>query len=92
MSVRARSRLAAALGVPLRIDSYEERSLGKGADAQAMAIVEVARIGTVGTRFGVGIHPNIVTASVLAVLSATARLGMTAEDLPRTPRIRARSV
>lgn len=61
-----------ALGVPLRIDSYEERSLGKGADAQAMAIVEVARIGTVGTRFGVGIYPNIVTASVLAVLSATA--------------------
>jgi len=63
----------AALGLPLRIDSYEERSLGSGAGASAMAIVETAWSGLPGTRFGVGIHPNIVTASVLAVLSAVAR-------------------
>lgn len=62
-----------ALGLPLRIDSYEERSLGAGADAVALAIVEAAWPGVPGTRFGVGRHPNIVTASVLAVLSAAAR-------------------
>ncbi|MBY4674788.1 2-isopropylmalate synthase [Burkholderia multivorans] len=63
----------AALDLPLRIDSYEERSLSSGADAAAMAIVETVWPGVPGSRFGVGKHPNIVTASVLAVLSATAR-------------------
>ncbi|MFJ5427749.1 2-isopropylmalate synthase [Pectobacterium actinidiae] len=62
-----------ALGLPLRIDSYEERSLGAGADAVALAIVEAAWSGVPGSRFGVGRHPNIITASVLAVLSAAAR-------------------
>ncbi len=80
-----------ALGLPLRIDSYEERSLGRGADASALAIVEAARTGVAGTRFGVGVHPNIVTASVLAVLSAAARLGVTAADLLCEPAGRARS-
>lgn len=63
----------AALGMPLRIDSYEERSLGTGADAMAVAIVEAALPGVPGSRFGVGLHTNIVTASVLAVLSVAAR-------------------
>ena len=63
----------AALGLPLRIDSYEERSLGAGADAMALAIVEAAWPGVPGSRFGVGRHANIATASVLAVLSAAAR-------------------
>jgi hypothetical protein len=74
-----------ALGVPLRIDSYEERFPGRGADASALAIVEAARTGVAGRRFGVGIHENIVTASVLAVLSAAARLGVTARDLASEP-------
>jgi 2-isopropylmalate synthase len=80
-----------ALGLPLRIDGYEERSLGRGADASALAIVEAARVGTAGTRFGVGIHSNIVTASVLAVLSAAARLGVTGADFMREPLRAARS-
>lgn len=66
----------AALGLPLRIDSYEERSLGAGSDAEALAIVEAATPGVPGSRFGVGRHLNIVTASVLAVLSAAARFSM----------------
>ncbi|KQP15852.1 2-isopropylmalate synthase [Pseudorhodoferax sp. Leaf265] len=66
---------AAALGLPLRIDSYEERSLGTGADAQAMAIVEAAWPGVAGSRFGAGRDANIVTASVRAVFSAAARFG-----------------
>ena len=69
----------AALGLPLRIDSYEERSLSTGADASAMAIVETVWPGVPGSRFGVGKHPNIITASVLAVLSATARFSKVVE-------------
>lgn len=64
----------AALGVPVRLDSYEERSMGTGADAQAMAIVEMVWPGVHGSRFGVGQHTNIVTASILAVVSAVNRL------------------
>ncbi|GAB1616985.1 2-isopropylmalate synthase [Pseudomonas sp. NGC7] len=66
----------AALDQPLRIDSYEERSLGTGSDAAALAIVEAAIPGVLGSRFGVGRHANITTASVLSVLSAAARFSM----------------
>ncbi|WP_336333266.1 2-isopropylmalate synthase [Pseudomonas putida] len=62
-----------ALGLALRIDSYEERSLGAGSDAVALAIVEAVVPGMPGSRFGVGRHANITTASVLAVLNAAAR-------------------
>ncbi|KWR81130.1 MULTISPECIES: 2-isopropylmalate synthase [Pseudomonas] len=63
----------AALGLPIRIDGYEERSLGGGADAQALALVEVAWPGEPGTRFGAGCHANIVSASIQAVLCAVSR-------------------
>lgn len=63
----------AALNLPLRIDSYEERSLGAGADACAVAIVEVTCPGIPGSKFGVGKDSSIVTASVLAVLNAAMR-------------------
>lgn len=63
----------AALGLPLRVDSYEERSLSAGSDAAALAIVEAAIPGVPGSRFGVGQHSNIITASILAMLSAAAR-------------------
>jgi len=69
----------AALDLPLRIDSYEERGLGAGADAMALAIVEAVWPGVPGSRFGVGMHPNIVTASILAVLSAAARFAPVAD-------------
>ncbi|CAB5696907.1 2-isopropylmalate synthase [Delftia tsuruhatensis] len=62
------------LGLAMRIDHYEERSLGQGAGARALAIVEAALPGVAGTRFGAGRHANIVTASILAVLHAAGRL------------------
>jgi 2-isopropylmalate synthase len=71
----------AALALPIRIDNYEERALRAGADAAALAIVEAARDGIAGVRYGVGRHANIATASVLAVLSAAKRLGVSAKDL-----------
>lgn len=63
-----------ALGLPLRVHSYEERATGAGANAQALAIVEAALEGQPGSTFGVGLHHNIVTASVQAVVSAANRL------------------
>ena len=70
-----------ALALPIRIDNYEERALRSGADASALAIVEAAREGVAGIRYGAGRHANIATASVLAVLSAARRLGVSAGDL-----------
>lgn len=66
--------LVDALGRKLRIDSFEEHSLGAGSEARAVAIVEAATAGTPGTRFGVGIDTSTVTAAIRAVLSAAVRL------------------
>ncbi|WP_019573722.1 2-isopropylmalate synthase [Curvibacter lanceolatus] len=63
-----------ALGLPMRVDSYEERATGSGADAQALAIVEAALEGVAGSGFGVGMSHNIVTASIQAVISVANRL------------------
>lgn len=57
----------------LRVHQYEERSLGTGSNAQAVAFVEIATAAIQGTRYGVGIHTSIVTASLLAVLNAVNR-------------------
>jgi 2-isopropylmalate synthase len=62
-----------ALGVPVNIQSYEERAIGQGSDAQAIAFVEVGGGTMVGSCYGIGMHANIVTASLLAVLSAVNR-------------------
>ncbi len=64
--------LRRGLGVELDVVDYAEHALGQGADATAVAYVET--IGPDGTlRWGVGIHPNIITASLQAVLSALGR-------------------
>ena len=63
-----------ALGLPLRVDHYEERATGTGANAQALAIVEAAMDGVAGATFGAGASHNIVTASVQAIVSAANRL------------------
>ena len=60
------------LGVELDVVDYAEHALGQGADAGAVAYVETVD-GEGTTRWGVGVHSNIVTASLRAVLSALAR-------------------
>ena len=72
----------AALGLPIRVDSYEERSIGAGANARAAAFIEAAGDGAGRVRFGVGIHESIVTASLQALVSAANRLGL-ADRMPR---------
>ena len=62
------------LGVEVDVLDYAEHALGAGEEATAVAYVEVRSLGE--TRWGVGIDPNITTASMKAVLSALERLGV----------------
>lgn len=66
-----------ALGLGLRLHHYEEHALSQGSGAEAIAIIEITADWLSGAIHGVGIHHNIVTASLLAVLSATNRGLMT---------------
>ncbi len=66
--------LMQALQVPAKIQHYEERATGQGADATAVAYAEMACDGVPGTVFGVGIHKNLVTASIRAAISGVNRL------------------
>jgi 2-isopropylmalate synthase len=61
-----------ALGLRFDVLSYEEHSMGSGSDARAVAFVEITTPAR-ATLFGVGLHENIVTASLMAILSAVNR-------------------
>jgi 2-isopropylmalate synthase len=74
--------LVHALALPFDVLSYEEKSIGKGSEARAAAFVEITTPSRV-TLFGVGVHANIITASILAVLSAVRRAD--ARDLLPSP-------
>ncbi len=61
-----------ALDLSIKIMDYNEHAIGSGAETRAASYVEM-RIGDSPSGFGVGIHPDIVTASFLAILSAVNR-------------------
>ena len=61
-----------AIGLPFDVLSYEEHSRGQGSGAKAVSYIEITTRAR-RTLFGAGMHPNIVTASLLAVLSAVNR-------------------
>jgi 2-isopropylmalate synthase len=69
----------AGRGVDVRVLDYSEHAMSAGGDATAAAFVECqiagSEDGTVGDRvlWGVGIDPNIVRASLMAVVSAVNR-------------------
>ena len=60
-------------GIELQVVNYHEHAVGTGANATAVAYVEV-RAGKGTTLFGVGQHANIVAASLRALVSAANRL------------------
>jgi 2-isopropylmalate synthase len=68
------------IGIDVQVRSYEERSTrasGAGGDAQACAFMELATTRAQvsgGERYGVGMDGNIVTASILALISGANRL------------------
>ena len=61
-----------ALGLPIDVVGYGEHSVGTGSDALAVAYVEVST-STGAVFFGVGRHSNIITASLLALVSGVNR-------------------
>jgi 2-isopropylmalate synthase len=64
--------MVAAVGLPFDVLSYEEHSRGKGSAATAVSYIEITTRSR-RTLFGAGIHPNIITASLLAIVSAVNR-------------------
>ena len=69
----------AGAGIDVQVRSFEERSTrpsSAGGDAQACAFLELAAKGIALERFGVGLDSNIVTASLLALVSGINRLGL----------------
>jgi 2-isopropylmalate synthase len=61
-----------AIGLDFDVLSYEEHSRGTGSAAQAISYIEITTRSR-HTLFGAGMHPNIITASLLAVFSAVNR-------------------
>jgi 2-isopropylmalate synthase len=61
-----------AIGLPFDVLSYEEHSRGHGSAANAVSYIEITTRSR-RTLFGAGMHPNIITASLLAILSAVNR-------------------
>ncbi|MFO1371241.1 MAG: 2-isopropylmalate synthase [Candidatus Competibacteraceae bacterium] len=59
-------------GLDVRVVDYHEHAIGAGANATAVSYVEVRMDGEAAL-FGVGIDSNIVTASLIAVVSAINR-------------------
>src|SRR5271165_5810799 len=64
--------MVAAVGLPFDVLSYEEHSRGQGSAATAVSYIEITTHSR-RTLFGAGMHPNIITASLLAILSAVNR-------------------
>ncbi len=61
------------LNLTMAVQGYHEHAVGKGADATAVAYVEVSTPDG-GALFGVGRDPNIVAASLRAIVSAANRV------------------
>ena len=64
--------LVKAIALPFDVLSYEEHSRGQGSAAKAVSYIEITTRSR-RTLFGAGMHPNIITASLLAILSAVNR-------------------
>jgi 2-isopropylmalate synthase len=61
------------LGLKVDVVDYAEHATGQGSDATAVAYVETLREDG-STRWGVGMHHNIITASFRAILRAIERI------------------
>ena len=64
-------RALTELGIDARVLDYVEHATGAGEEAQAASYLEVAVDGRV--LWGCGVHPSIVTSSLVAVVSAVNR-------------------
>jgi 2-isopropylmalate synthase len=69
--------LSTATGETIRVLDYHEHAIASGADARAVAYLEL-RVGE-RTLFGVGMDANIVSASLQAIVSGLQRAGLDME-------------
>ncbi len=74
--------IAAATGENVRVLDYHEHAIGSGANAQAVAYLEL-RIGE-RTLFGVGMDTNIVSASLKAIISGLQRAQASRQNQEQT--------
>jgi 2-isopropylmalate synthase len=61
-----------SVGIEIDVVDYHEHSMGAGAGATAVAYVETVDAAST-VRWGIGTDPNIITASLKAVLGAASR-------------------
>ncbi len=61
------------MGIDISVQNYHEHAVGQGADATAVSYVEI-KAPNGGVMFGVGRDPNIVAASLRAIVSAANRV------------------
>ncbi len=67
------SSLASALhtlGIDLDVADYKEHAIGEGRDVKAVTYIECTAAGSQERVWGVGIHEDVVQASLIALLSA----------------------
>jgi 2-isopropylmalate synthase len=65
--------LVEALNEPLNIIDYHEHAMSTGKDAAAICLLAIDDEAQQGRVFGVGVSPNTITASLLAIVSAMNR-------------------
>ncbi|MDQ8936619.1 2-isopropylmalate synthase [Acinetobacter rudis] len=68
------SAILNALDLPVDVLNYEERGISSGANAKALALIELQVKGTGRSAFGAGVHDNIVTSSIEAIIACINRL------------------
>ncbi|NIF86207.1 2-isopropylmalate synthase [Comamonas sp. Tr-654] len=71
--------LSAELGRNVRVLNYAEHAIGEGANAKAIAYVEL-RVDDAQVCYGVGVDANIVSASLRAIISGVQRVTAVAEE------------
>jgi 2-isopropylmalate synthase len=69
-------------GIQLQVVDYVEHAVGAGSDATAVAYIEAAGANGAAV-WGVGLHSNILTASLRAVVSAANRLPTRTGQTPK---------
>lgn len=75
------SSLANALssvGIELDVQDYKEHAIGKGKGVKAVTYIECTAAGSSSKFWGVGIHEDVVQASLIAVLSAASNVSASA--------------
>jgi 2-isopropylmalate synthase len=71
------------LGIDLDVADYKEHSIGAGRETKAATYIECTAASAVGKVWGVGVHEDVVQASLIALLSAASSVSYNALLLSR---------